>query len=92
MDIYGFIAKCMIFRFSNAAKPQQSNPNYHGSEHYGGEDEGDDCVAPTLREKVVKGIESNARVLKAQNKAAELKAKLPRKPKGAGKGSGEPPP
>ena len=68
------------------------NPNYHGSEHYGGEDEGDDCVAPTLREKVVKGIESNARVLKAQNKAAELKAKLPRKPKGAGRGSGEPPP
>ncbi len=25
MKIYGFIAKCMIFRFSNAAKPQQSS-------------------------------------------------------------------
>ncbi len=59
---------------------------------YGGKDEGDGCVAPTLCEKVVKGIESSARVLKAQNKAAELKVELPPKPKGAGRGSGEPPP
>ena len=60
--------------------------------NYGGEDEGDGGVAPTRCEKVVKGIESSARVLKAQNKAAEFKAELPRKPMGAGRGSGEPPP
>ena len=59
---------------------------------YGGKDEGDGCVAPTLHEKEVKGIESDARAPKAQNKAAELKAELPPKPKGAGRGSGEPPP
>ena len=50
-------------------------------------------MAPLLREKATQAIESIACVLKAQNKAAELKAKLPRnKPKGAGKGQPEPPP
>ena len=78
-----------------AAERDALEPSYDTrsvTANYGGEDEGDGCVAPTRCEKVVKGIESSARVLKAQNKAAEFNADLPRKPKGAGRGSGEPPP
>ena len=61
-------------------------PNYVGADHY--LEEGEEAVAPDLRDKVSKKLKDEAKSGAHLEKLRELKAKAPRKPhpaKGAGK-------
>ena len=60
-------------------------PNYVGADHY--LEEGEEAVAPDLKEKVSKKLKDEAKTGANLEKLRELKTKAPRKPgKGDGKG------
>ena len=60
-------------------------PNYVGADHY--VEEGEEAVAPDLKDKVSKKLKDEAETGANLKKLRELKTKAPRKPdKGAGTG------
>ena len=60
------------------------NPIYAGTQHYDGTN-GDDVVAPQLRQKVNDNLKDDLKVIEIEQKQQELKTKLGRPPMGGGK-------